>query len=110
MHDRRVAIAHEHAVLAQHAKDFAGRHRQEFDDRAIEQHHPLGVRTGHAHELPSMFERGVGGEGAEQLRFLSAHHVRRAERVRAAHAGHDLHIGARANQRRREIVHLFRAG
>ena len=97
------------AVLAQQAEDLARRHGQELEHVAVVQRHPLRVRARHADQVPALRELGMQLERAEQLRFLAAHDVGRAERIRAAHAGNDAYVGPCARQRTRDVVDVLRA-
>ena len=111
MRHRRRRVTHQHAVIAQQRKQFSRRHGEELLHQAVVHRHPLGMRAGQADQLPAGTEpRGEAAQRAQQLRFFAAHHVRRTERIRAAHAGHDVHVRARRHQRIRQLGEFRRAG
>src|SRR5699024_6198518 len=108
--ERCRSVAHQHAVLAEHAEELTRGRGQELLQYAVVQRRPLGVRAGQADELPPFGERAYERERAQELRLLAAHDVGRAERIRAAHAGHEVDSRARRTGLVGELGEVRRAG
>ena len=69
-------------MIAQRAEGLAGHERIEALDAPAEHERPFRMRARQADQraVRLVFERGVAGERAEDLRFFAAHHVRHRAR------------------------------